>query len=74
MVLNYMEEIYKNPLILEYLRFHPRWYKILHYDPEMLPVFMNEAKEKLKIRTVDKLENIKTQVTFISSMADFLIK
>lgn len=69
-----MQELYNNPQILEYLRFHPRWYKILYYDPSLYQAFLNEAKEKLHIRTVDKLENVKNQINFISSLSNYIAK
>lgn len=64
--------LYQNNELLEYLRFNPRWYKILYYDPSMFDSFLNEAKTRLKIRTTDKLENIKNKVSFLSSLSGYL--
>ena len=44
-----MNFFYDNPIYLEYLRYHPKWYKILHYDSNMLDAFIEEAKQELHL-------------------------
>ena len=43
--MDYMEYLYDHLDLLMYLRYHPRWYKILYYDPSLFNDFVNEAKE-----------------------------
>ncbi len=68
----YMKYLHEHLDLLMYLRFHPRWYKILYYDPDSFASFVDEAKRELKIRNVDKLENIKKQIEFFSGFRKFM--
>ena len=77
MVLNdnsYMSFMYDNPVYLEYLRYNPRWYKILYYEPSMLSEFKKEAQERLKIRAVDKLDNFSNKLKLFSSLGSYFNK
>lgn len=69
-----MQYMYENPMFLEYLRYNPRWYKILHYDPSMINQFIAEAKQNMKIRTVDKLETISNRLSLLSSLGSYFNK
>ncbi|MGM9969168.1 MAG: YlbE-like family protein [Anaeroplasma sp.] len=64
-----MSYLYENLDLLMYLRYNPRWYKILYYDPSMFNAFINEAKENLKIRGIDKLEVFKNRVNLAYGLA-----
>lgn len=66
--MDYMSYLYENIDLLMYLRYNPRWYKILYYDPDMIRVFINEAKTNLKIRGIDKLEGIKNKFQLAYSL------
>lgn len=74
MVLDYMKEIYKNPNILEYLRYHPKWYKILYYSPDRLNDFLRIAKRDLHITASDKLNNINKSINFINGFSKYMNK
>ncbi len=76
MVLNeeYMNYLYNNEVLLEYLRYHPKWYKILYYDPNMFKSFLTQAKTDLKITAVDRLQNFQNKVNMISNLADYIGK
>lgn len=69
-----MMKIYEDQRILNYLRYHPEWYKILYYYPTRLNEFMDEARESLKIRLSDKLEELKGQINFLSSLIEYINK
>lgn len=69
-----MSKIYENPVILEYLRYHPYWYKILYYDNSRLNEFLNTAKEELKITLRDKLDGFRNQLDFVTSLIDYINK
>ena len=57
-----MMYLYEHLDLLMYLRYHPRWYKILYYDPSYFNAFLTEAKTNLNIRAYDKLEGLKENV------------
>ena len=70
--MNYMQYLYENLDLLMYLRYHPKWYKILYYDSSYFKDFLKEAKMNLKITPVDKLENIKNKFTTIYSLVNLI--
>lgn len=65
-------KIYANDIYLNYLRYHPRWYVILNKYPEAYKDFEKQLKIDLKITTVDKIEQLKKQIDFISGMVNYL--
>jgi len=67
--MEYMRYLHQNYEMLMYLRYHPRWYKILYYEPSYFNAFLKEAKENLHIRGIDKLENIKNKINLARSLA-----
>jgi len=64
-------KLYKNDQYLDYLRRHPKWYYYLELDPKYYNDFERVVKKALKITTYDKLEAIKNQVSFASSMINY---
>ena len=66
--MNYMEYLYEHLDLLMYLRYHPKWYKILYYEPMYFKDFLKEAKINLNITTNDKLENFKNKVLMINNL------
>jgi hypothetical protein len=73
-VRNEMMYLYEHLDLLMYLRYHPRWYKILYYDPSYFNAFLNEAKTNLNIRVYDKLEGLKKNFNMIYSLSGLLDK
>ena len=69
-----LEKIYGNNNYLEYLRRNPKWYYFLDLDTKNLKFFEEAAKKDLKITTYDKIENIKNQITFASSIINYFTK
>ena len=69
-----MKYFYDNPVYLEYLRYNPRWYKILYYDPSMLNAFLEEANTNLHLTKRDSLLEINKKLSFISSLMQYLAK
>lgn len=67
--MNYMAYLYEHLDLLMYLRYHPKWYKILYYEPAYFKDFLKEAQASLKIRPVDKLENFKNRFQMLSQLA-----
>ena len=69
-----MKYFYDNPIYLEYLRYHPRWYKILHYDPSLFPSFIEEANEKMHLTKKDSMLDFNKKLSFVSSLMQYLAK
>lgn len=67
-----INEIYKNPTYLNYLRYHPKWYMILEKNPAYYKEFEKELKKDLKITTYDKIENLKKQINFVNGIIKYL--
>lgn len=66
-----INKLYANEQYLNYLRYHPKWYYYLDLSPEYFTEFERVVKKALKITTYDKLESIKKQVNFASSMIKY---
>ncbi|MFI3252566.1 MAG: YlbE-like family protein [bacterium] len=69
---SYMDYMYRNPVYLNYLRYHPKWYKILYYDQTRLKEFIAEAQKSMNITTSDRLKKLNSQLSFISSIASMM--
>ena len=65
---------YENPMYLDYLRYHPRWYKILYYDPTMMELFMQEANTNLHLTKKDTIIEFNKKLSFVSSLMQYLAK
>ena len=61
-----------NPLYKEYIRNNSYWYKILNRDPTMFNSFIEEVKEKYKLRTTDKINNMVDKIDMISKFINVL--
>lgn len=69
-----MKYFYDNPIYLEYLRYNPKWYKILYYDPDMLKDFITEANTTLHLTKRDSLLEFNKKLSFVSSLMQYLAK
>lgn len=72
MDISILQKIYSNPMYLNYLRYHPKWYVILNQNPSAYSDFEKELKVNLKITTADKIENLRKQIDFINSMIKYM--
>lgn len=66
-----LDKIYANPLYLEYLRYHPKWYVILNNNVEAYKEFEKEIKTTYKLTAYDKIENFRKQVDFFSGLIKY---
>lgn len=57
---------------IKYLRYNSYWYKILIRNPEKINDFIKEVKEKYKLRTTDKIENVLDKMNMVSKFLDVL--
>ena len=64
-------KLYSNPVYLDYLRRHPKWYYYLDLDPSYFKEFEKTVKKDLKLTTYDKLEALKKQINFASSLINY---
>lgn len=69
-----MNYFYDNPVYLEYLRYNPKWYKILYYDSDMLKDFILEANTNLHLTKRDSLLEFNKKLSFVSSLMQYLAK
>lgn len=69
-----LEKIYEKKEYLEYLRYHPKWYYYLDSNRENFKLFENVVKKEYKITTYDRLDKIKGQINFVSSMINYFSK
>ena len=71
-LMDYMNYLYEHLDLLMYLRYHPKWYKILYYEPSYFKDFLKEAQTNLKIRPTDKLENLKNKIQLFYSLSSLI--
>lgn len=74
MVLDILNYLYNNPIYLQYLRYHPRWYKILYYSPEYFDEFINEANIEMHLTKKDSFAQFNKKLSFVSSLLEYLAK
>lgn len=61
-----------NPDYKRYLRSNSYWYKTLNRNPDMIDVFIREVKEKYKLRTSDKINDIMDKIDMVSKFINVL--
>lgn len=72
--MNYMQYLYDHEELLMYLRFHPKWYKILYYDENLFNEFLKTAKSDLKITLSDKLDKLNNGISYLKLFNGYLNK
>lgn len=61
-----------NPLYKRYIRENSYWYKTLNRNPQMINGFINDVKEKYKLTTKDKIENVIDKIEMINKFINVL--
>ena len=61
-----------NNMYKTYLRSNSYWYKTLNRNPEAIDVFINEVKEKYKLTTQDKINNIVDKIDMINKFINVI--
>lgn len=64
--------IKKNPIIYNYLRDDSYQYKYIYRNNNYLSKIEELAKEKYKLRTVDKLDKLKNSIELINTFIDVM--
>ncbi len=65
-------KIKSNPNLYRYLRENSYWYKYLNRSPIFLRRLEEEMKEKYRLRSVDKIENISNTMKMIQSFLEVM--
>ena len=65
-------KIKSNPNLYRYLRENSYWYKYLNRSPIFLKQLEEEMKEKYRLRSVDKIENISNTMKMIQSFLEVM--
>ena len=61
-----------NPNIYKYLRENSYWYKYLNRNPNLLTEMEKEMKEKYKLTTSDKINNISEKLDLIRTFMNVM--
>lgn len=72
MELDIQFRIKNNPNYLRYIRENSYWYKILNRNPEFFRMFEEEAKEKLELRTTDKIKKAMDTIEILQNVLSSL--
>ncbi len=67
-----LEFLNKEKSYLDYIRNNPRWYKRLYYNPKSLEQFKKEASKELKLDPYSKAVKFTNNVSFITSLYDYV--
>lgn len=65
-----LEKLKKDEKYLKFLRENSYWYKKLNRSSKNYDEFIKEMKEKYKLRTIDKVDNIIDSVDLITKILD----
>lgn len=65
-------KIKSNPNLYRYLRENSYWYKYLNRSPIFIKQLEEEMKEKYRLRSVDKIENISNTMKMIQSFLEVM--
>lgn len=64
--------IKNNPNIYNYLRENSYWYKALNRDGQSIKKLEQEMRQKYKLTTIDKIDNLTRNINLISTFIDVL--
>lgn len=59
---------------IKYLRENSYWYKILNRNPEKFSDFVNEMKERYRLRPTDKISDAADKLEFVKTILSVLAK
>lgn len=65
-------KIKNNPMLQKYIRENSYWYKNLNRNPDLIEVLTDEMKEKYKLTTADKINNLGQKLELISTFINVL--
>lgn len=65
-------KIKNDQMLQKYIRENSYWYKILNRNPNMINTMVDEMKEKYKLTTADKINNISEKLDLIKTFMNVL--
>lgn len=65
-------KIKSDPNLYRYLRENSYWYKYLNRNPIFIKQLEEEMKEKYRLRSVDKIENISNTIKMMESFLEIM--
>ena len=65
-------KIKNNPMLQKYIIENSYWYKNLNRNPDLIEVLTDEMKEKYKLTTADKINNLGQKLELISTFINVL--
>lgn len=72
MDLNTQIKLYNNELLRRYIRENSYWYKLLNRNPSLINLMTQEMKDKYKLNTSDKIEEIGNRISMIDAILKVL--
>ncbi len=72
MKLDLQFKIKNDPMLKRYIRENSYWYKILNRNPNMIDNMVDDMKEKYKLTTADKINNISEKLDLIRTFMNVL--
>lgn len=65
-------KIKNNPMLQKYIRENSYWYKNLNRNPDLINILIDEMKEKYKLTTADKINDLGQKLDLISTFINVL--
>lgn len=65
-------KIKNDQMLQKYIRENSYWYKILNRNPDMINTMVDQMKEKYKLTTADKINNISQKLDLIKTFMNVL--
>ena len=72
MTLDIQFKLKSNPNYIRYIRENSYWYKLLTRDPSLFDKFVNEVKEKYKLRSIDKINSALNTIEMLQNVLSTL--
>lgn len=65
-------KINSDPRLKKFIRQYPIWYKLLNRNPLLYKEFVNDMKDKYKLKTSDRLNQTLNNISMIQTFLDVL--
>lgn len=65
-------KIKNDPMLQKFIRENSYWYKNLNRNPDLIENMTSEMKEKYKLTTSDKINDISNKIDLIKSFMDVI--
>ena len=72
MKLDLQFKIKNDPMLQRFIRENSYWYKVLNRNPNMINTMVDQMKEKYKLTTADKINNISEKLDLIKTFMNVL--